>query len=289
MASAVGTYATLTDLKLRLNITDATDDSLLQSLCDQVNSLIEGVTGRILAPIPAFSTTLTNAQSTGDSSIQLNSGSGLAVGDALLVGTVTGTREHFIVGAISHGSTVTAESPLLNSYSSGTTAQRCQIFDGLVDDRQAWGFLRLVMAVPMGINSCSSLELTPTWNALSTNWALVPSTDRLLRPTPLDREPGWPATEIHLTNIPSVGNTYPYFAGYDAIARVVGTFGWPAVPDEIVDIALTTATRAWVGRQAGQQDIVGTDTFGRPMVSRYLSGRDRDTLMRYTSKDVGVI
>lgn len=288
MATATGTYATLNDLKTRLNLTDNTDNTLLQSLCDQTNSLIEGTTGRILAPIPAFSTTLSGALSAGASTITLATATGLAVGDAILIGSVTGTREHVIVSVIS-GTTITPETAPLNSYASGTAVARCYIFDGPVDDIDGYGRLKLILPVSMGITFCSSLEVAPTWNAASTSWNLVPATDRLLRPTPLDREPGWPATEIHMSPIPSVGNAYPYFAGYDAVARVVGGFGWPAVPDEIVDIALTTASRAWTGRQAGQNDVVGTDTFGRPVISRYLSARDRDTLNRYRAKDVGII
>lgn len=289
MASATGTYATLADLKLRLKITDTNDDTLLQSILDQTCSLVEGITGRILAPIPQASTTAAGAVAAGATSVQLASGTNVHVGDALLIGTVTGTREHFMVGAISNGSTITPQAAIVNSYSSGATVVGCQIFDGPVPGEMGYGPLRLVMSIPNGISSISSLEVAPTWNAASTSWNLMPATDYLIRPTPMDREPGWPGTEIHLSPIPSTGNTYPYFAGYDAICRIVGTFGWPAVPDEITDIVLTTATRAWTGRQSGQNDVVGTDSFGRPVVSRYLSGRDRDSLGRYQSKDVGII
>jgi len=286
-ATAIGTYATLTDLKARMKITDTTDDAVLQSICDQVNSLIEGITGRIVAPIPTFSTTANGAIAAGAATITIASGTGVTAGDALMLGPVSGTHEHVIVGAIS-GAVVTPETQPINAYASGTAIQRCHIFDGVVDTA-GYGRLTLIMPVQMGIITLTSLEVAPTWNAASTSWALIPAQDRLLRPTPLDREPGWPATEIHLSPIPSADNTYPYFAGYDAIARAVGVFGWAAIPDEIVDIALTTATRAANGRMAGQQDMVGSDTLGRPVISRYLSGRDRDTLERYTSKTALIV
>ena len=56
MATAAGTYATVTLLKQRLltaGVTDTADDTLLGTICDQVNSFIEGPfgTGRVLAPI----------------------------------------------------------------------------------------------------------------------------------------------------------------------------------------------------------------------------------------------
>jgi hypothetical protein len=58
------------------------------------------------------------------------------------------------------------------------------------------------------------------------------------------------------------------------------TTGWAAIPDDITDVALTAATRAWHAVQAGQQDIVGTDDMGRPLVSRFFSARDLETLAR---------
>lgn len=281
--TATASYATVQGVKLRLGLTPSqtADDGLIQRYCDQVNSRIEGITGRILGPIPTFSTTTSGALSAGATSISLASAAGLAVGDALLIGPVTGTREHVTVGAIS-GTTVTPESPVVNAYGSGATAVRCFIFDGYLEGT-------LVMPVPIGIVSLSSLEVAPTWNAASTNWALIPSTDRLLRPSSLDREPGWPATEIHLSPIPSVGNTYPYFASYDAIARAVGTFGWPAIPDEITDCAETVAVRAYQARRTGQSDSQGTTDTGVTLISRILAAEWRDVLNRYKSKDVVII
>ena len=289
MTTAVGTYALLTNVKLRLGraVSDTADDALIQRYCDQVNSRIEGVTGRVLAPIPAVSTTLNGGISAGATSIVLISGTGLAVGDALLIGSVTGTREHVIIGAISTN-TVTPESPVVNGYATGTTVQRCHIFDG-EPAQGGFGAMTLVMPVPNGVNSISSLEIAPTWNARSTEWALTPSTDRLLRPSPLDREPGWPATQIHLSPIPSAGNTYPYFPGYAAVARAVGTFGWPAIPDEIADCAETVVVRAFQARRTGQGDVVGTSDTGQAIISRILASEWGQVLKRYTSREVLIV
>lgn len=282
-ATATGAYATLANVRLRLGltVTQTADDTLIQQYCDRVNSRIEGITGRILAPIPTFSTTTNGALSVGATSIILTSASGLAVGDALMLGSVAGTHEHVTVGAIS-SNTVTAESPTLNAYNSGVTAQRCFIFDGYMDGT-------LIMPVSAGILSISSLEVTPTWNAASTSWTTIPTTDRLLRPSGLDREPGWPATEIHLSPIPAVTNTFPYFAGYDAIARAVGTFGWPAIPDEIADCAETVAIRAYQARRTGQSDSQGTTDTGVTLISRILAAEWMGVLNRYKVKDVVIV
>jgi hypothetical protein len=111
------------------------------------------------------------------------------------------------------------------------------------------------------------------------SYTVLPETDYFLRPLPQDRDPGWPATRIELSDQPTGGFWY-YPAGYSTV-RVKAVTGWPAIPDEITDVALTMVVRAWHARQSGQTDIVGNDETGAPIVSRYISGRDRDTLKRY--------
>lgn len=109
------------------------------------------------------------------------------------------------------------------------------------------------------------------------SYATVTSADVFLRP--LAPRPGWPYTEVHLSDVPT-GAIGSFRAGY-ATVRVTALVGFSAVPDEIEDVALTLAVRTWHARQAGQQDIVGTDEMGRPVVSRFMSARDRATLFRY--------
>lgn len=134
------------------------------------------------------------------------------------------------------------------------------------------------LLVPTGIVSLTSVALAQYTGA---TYETLASTDWFLRPS--QPAPGWPYTELWLSDRPA-GTFASFPTGYDVI-RLIGTFGWSAVPDELVDVATTTAMRAWAGRGAGQTDIVGTDDFGRPVVSRYLSARDRDTLRAYTVVD----
>ena len=68
--------------------------------------------------------------------------------------------------------------------------------------------------------------------------------------------------------------------GFETV-KITGTAGWEAIPDEVSDLALTAATRAWFARQSGQADIVGTDAMGAPVVSRFFSAKDLETLDRY--------
>src|SRR5258706_14408487 len=186
-ATAIGTYATLANLKLRLAITDANDDAQLQKFCDGVNAWIESKTGRILAPI---------------------AGGG----------------------------------PFL--------------FDG--HDILEGGRLLLI---PQGIRAITLLEVaTYTGGAFAT----VPATDYFLRPNAQERDPGWPATELWMTDLPSAGNPAPYFFPGFANIRITGpgggTLGWAAQPDDIVAIAEKLVTMAWQGRQSGERDRAGSES-----------------------------
>lgn len=51
MPSATGAYVTTALLKLRANIPDTADDTLIGQIVDEVNQYIETYTGRVLAPI----------------------------------------------------------------------------------------------------------------------------------------------------------------------------------------------------------------------------------------------
>ena len=51
MATALGSYVTTELLKERAEIPDTEDDTLLGKICDEVNSWVEGFTGRVLAPV----------------------------------------------------------------------------------------------------------------------------------------------------------------------------------------------------------------------------------------------
>lgn len=73
---------------------------------------------------------------------------------------------------------------------------------------------------------------------------------------------------------------YTIFPKGQANVRVTMTAGWAAIPDDITETALSIALHAWNARQAGYIDA--TDLTGVPPIARYVSGRDRETLKRYT-------
>ena len=197
-ATAVGAYATATALKARLGISDTTDDTVLTSLCDQVNQYIETKTGRVIAPL---------------------------------------TSATYLID-------VDEETECLH--------------------------------FPRGIRTVSSMTVKRYTGDPSP--ITLAATDYFLRPSTQDRRPGWPAMWIELSDR---GQLYEFPEGFD-IVSMTATTGWDAIPDDITDVALTAATRAWHGVQDGQQDIVGTDEMGRPLVSRFFSARDLETLRTYS-------
>jgi hypothetical protein len=125
-----------------------------------------------------------------------------------------------------------------------------------------------------GLRAITLLELAYyTGGAYTT----VASTDYFLR-----QQVGMtgPFERLYLSDIPTSG--FLVFPRGFATVRITATAGWAAIPDDITELALVVAQRAWNAREVGFQDVAGHDEQGRPYVARFLSGRDRATLARYT-------
>lgn len=290
MATAVGTYATLSDLKLRLQDSDTSDDTLLQKLCDQANMWIETKTGRILAPVSTFSTTVSSGFGAGTATGVVASATGLNVNDVLMFGPVSGTHESAAVTAV-NGTTVTLATNLVNSYAASTAVKRVSIFDGF----DAYGNGK-VLLVPLGLaGAVNSLEVA-TFSAgqggatvANVIWYTIPASDYFTRPTPQEREPGFPATELWITNVPIPGDITPaFYPGYNNV-RVDAALGWPAIPDDIVECALNIAVALYRGRGSTGGDIVHVGTDGQQVINRSLTYEDRLTISRYSRHDFRVI
>jgi hypothetical protein len=207
MPTAIGSYATASALKTRAGISDSTDDTLLGTICDQVNAYIERETKRVMAPI--------------------NSATYLYDGD--------GTSELYLP---------------------------------ITGDGSKIG----------GIRAITLLEVKPYTGG---TFQTVTSGEYFLR----DKvHVAGPYEKLVLSDRRTSG--FGYFPrGYETV-RVTGTAGWAAIPDDITEVALVAAVRAWHAREAGQTDIVGTDEFGKPVISRFFSVRDYATLMDFAITDV---
>jgi hypothetical protein len=204
VTTAIGAYATAAALKARAGITDTTDDTLLGTICDQVNQYIESKTHRVLAPI-----------------------------------------------------------------SSAT-----YLYDG--DGSRCLSLPRPAVGPPIGgIRAVTSLEIAQYTSAA---YVTIDASQYFLRS--MVGMTG-PYEELLFTDYPT--GMYAAFPRGLSTVRLTGTAGWAAIPDDITELALVAAIRAWTARQAGQSDIVGTDEFGRPLISRFFSTRDMGTLYAYST------
>jgi hypothetical protein len=137
---------------------------------------------------------------------------------------------------------------------------------------------------PKGIRAITDLSFGSYTGATRTT---VATTDYWLRPLAHDRKPGWPAMYVQMSDHPA--GTYRYFpAGFETVSMTC-TAGWAAIPDVIIDVALTTATRAWHARQNGQADLIGNDETGEPLVSRFVAPHHWRILKAYRLKQPAVI
>ncbi len=289
MATAVGAYATLSLAKTRLGITDTLDDTMLQSACDQANMWVERKTNRILVPYTAFSSTVSSGFAAGSQTGVVGIATGLNVEDVLMFGPVTGTHESALVTAIS-SNTISLATPLQSGYASGVTAKRVYIYDGfnaLESDK--------MFPLPLGVVSVTSLEVC-TFSAgqggstgANVIWYQIPGFDFNLRPQLQQRTPGWPATELWITNVPQPSDLTPsYYPGLNNI-RLDAQLGWPAMPDDIVDVALNIAVAIYRARSSTGGEVLHTGTDGASVINRALTYENKLTIAAYSTHHMSVI
>ena len=137
---------------------------------------------------------------------------------------------------------------------------------------------------PKGIRAISALAVGDyTGDSRDT----LTSTDYFIRPLDHDRTPGWPGFHVVISDLPA-GDHSVFAVGFETVSLTC-TAGWAAIPDDLTDVALTTATRAWKARQSGQVDIVGNDDTGEPIVSRFVAPFHWGAIKSYRLKQPAVI
>jgi hypothetical protein len=283
-------YATLSGVQARLGNDAAADAAELQVFCDQVNDWIESSTGRVFGPIPGFSSTLTADAAAGDSTVTLASTSGLQVNDTLMLGPVTGTHESGLVESIS-GNDVTLATTLVSAFASGTAAIKAYIFDGY-SRREGGRILPIVYGIRGAIRS---LEVTPVsagdggTRPQGGAWYMLPRQDFFIRPVPQERTPGFPATELWITNIPTPGDSTPlFFPGFNNV-RIDGDLGWPVVANDIVGVAERAVVGLWQMRASSGAYDVAPMTEAQTAIPHLLSLTDWQLIRRYTRDEIEIV
>ena len=134
-----------------------------------------------------------------------------------------------------------------------------------------------------GVRTISSLTVAPSTGDTAVSATVA---DTVILPRSQNRRPGWPGFWVIFKNVVT-GSVSNWGTGQGNITMVY-TQGWASVPAEVTEVAEIIVTRAWYARQAGQSDVVGGEDFGGPNVSRFISGRDRQTLNAYRPDMVAV-
>ena len=184
----------------------------------------------------------------------------------LLASGVTDTADDTLIGTICDQVNQFIEGPAGSQRVLAPIASAVYLFDGDLTN---------CIVYPPGIRAISLLEIADYTGGTFTT---VTATEYFLRPLAQDRDsPQHPATQIWLGD----RGTYLYFRRGWANVRVTMTTGFEAMPDDVIDVALTTAVRAWHARQSGQADIIGNTETGAPLVSRFVAPHHRGILMAY--------
>lgn len=135
-----------------------------------------------------------------------------------------------------------------------------------------------------GIVSLTTVEVaTFTGDTFRT----IPTSDWFLRPS--RPTPGWPFTQLWITNVPSSGDTTPGFYPGFATVRLTGVRGWPAIPPDITDVTLSMVVGAYRARAAGGGDRIEIAPDGTRTFERVLSSADLATLHRYSLRELVIV
>jgi hypothetical protein len=124
-----------------------------------------------------------------------------------------------------------------------------------------------VLRVPFGVRTVTSLSIAQT-NQPDTggSYAAVSAALIVLRPPVMDRQPGMPATEIHVLGSAGV------FA--DAIngASLVADLGPLTTPDRVQRVVIDAVAAAYQARKAGGSGVIGAENApAAPEWSAYFS------------------
>ena len=138
------------------------------------------------------------------------------------------------------------------------------------------------LSVPKGIASITTLEVATTSQPETAGtYDTVTAGDWFLRPTATDREAGWPATRIELSD----QSAFRFYAGYNTV-QVTGALGWDTVPYDIQAIGQRATIASYLSKGSGAGGVTAVGPSGGMMVLRNISPSDRETLKRYAVLNV---
>ena len=129
---------------------------------------------------------------------------------------------------------------------------------------------------PKGLANLTTLEVATTSQPESGGtYTTVTAAEAFLRPVASQRDDGWPATRITLSDTSS-SRFYP---GYNTV-RITGARGFDTVPYNIQGIAQRATVAAYLSKGSGGTTAAVGPTGALTML-RHISPADREALQRY--------
>lgn len=141
---------------------------------------------------------------------------------------------------------------------------------------------------PKGIRAVTALAIGDYTG--DTRDTVDAAADILLRPLAQDRAaPTFPATYLYLSDHPASTVARSKFpAGRDNVSLTC-TAGFAAIPDDLSEMADSIASVAFHALEQGNQPSPNVDEMGRPIVARFMSGKDFDVMAAYRLRKPQVI
>ena len=123
------------------------------------------------------------------------------------------------------------------------------------------------LRIVQGFTGIQTLRIRDATNG---TWSTISSTEYVQRPHDHERQTGWPAFVVKLTD---QATTYSTFTrGYDTVEVTPGTagvWGWAAIPTELSQLGIVLGTRMYQARQSGETLVIGATDFGQS-IARFL-------------------
>lgn len=140
-----------------------------------------------------------------------------------------------------------------------------------------------ILRVPQGIAEMTTLEVAVSSQPeTGGTYTTVPTTDWFLRPVVAERDFGWPATSVEISDLSS----NRFYAGYN-VARLTMALGFTAVPLDIRGMAIRASVSNVLAKGSGRTGEAFIGPNGAMMVLRDLSPTDMRRLDWYAHKPVG--
>lgn len=133
------------------------------------------------------------------------------------------------------------------------------------------------LLIGQGIATATKLEIaTASQPETGGTYTEVPTTAWWLRPVMAERDFGWPATRIAISNLSGAR----FWPGYNTV-RVTMALGWDKVPYDIQAIAQRAVTGSYMAKGSGAGGVAAVGPTGAMTILRFISPADRETLDRY--------